>query len=193
MKTYHVSEELYPVGRVVSTNNYFEITKQRGNQWIEALLLRHKPEIAPSRIKCVFTFPDLEQALAFGATLNHEVNYYTVEIDDNPFCCPMVLCGTLEKEKAARSEILESLAKEYWNPVREWAFYEYLSSTFTVVERLENVDSQLLGWGIARYQGDKVNAKAFVKELKKTKREKLSGSLQRMSTDSPSPLDSPDQ
>lgn len=167
MINYHVSGNHYRQGTIVSTNNYFKTTQERGNEWIERLLIQHKPVHAPSRLNCVFTFPDMEQTLAYGTTLAYPVHYYQVEVSDDSIRCPMVLCDFIRKSSGRKPAILESLCSEYWNPTLDWQFYEFLSPEFMIIEHLETPDHKLTGMGRARYEGDKCRANSFVENCKK--------------------------
>jgi len=166
MICFHVSNRNYEPGEIIKSNDYLKVTKERGNEWVEHLLEQFKPETAPSRIKCVFTFLDLEQALAYGVTLNEQVNYYQVEITDNPIRCPMVLCEFIRKSKGKNQLYLRSLCEEYWTPSQDWQFFELLSDQFVVIERLQISDFSPKFMGSTRYLGDKERAKNLFKKGK---------------------------
>lgn len=164
MTTFHVSSTNYEPGTVVNSNDYIIVTKERGNEWVEHLLDKFRPESMPSRLKCVYTFQDIEQALIYGTTLNKEVNYYQVEIPDITLKCPMVLCEFIRKSQGKNQSYLRSLCEEYWTPKQDWQFFELLSDQFVVIERLQISDWSPKFMGEARYQGDKERAKYHFKK-----------------------------
>ncbi|MBL7839214.1 MAG: hypothetical protein JNJ75_03645 [Cyclobacteriaceae bacterium] len=164
MISYHVSKEDYSPGAIVSTNKYFEITVARGNEWVEDVLERHRPEGAPSRSTCVFTFPELQLALAYGSRLPQPVYYYVVEIPDKHHKCPMVLCEAI-RSRGRYDGITQQLCKEYWTPTLEWQVYELLTSSFKVIEKLQLTDFSERSMGIARYMGDATRSSEWIKTL----------------------------
>jgi len=50
----------------------------------------------------------------------------------------MALVNTIDEQlSAAEMDIAAALAAEYWNPTRDWKFWEYIGPQMTVLDQLD--------------------------------------------------------
>ena len=162
MTAFHVSTKQYKIGEIISSNNYLDITQRRGNKWVEELLENYRPRLYPNRLKCVFSFAKIEALAFYSDYLNsNDLNYYEVELLNNPISCPMILCGYIQKNKNEDSDLLSKLAVEYWSKMLDWNFLELLCDSFKIVHQLNkpNISDKVLGMGM--YEKDKKIAKTI--------------------------------
>lgn len=159
MIAYHVSIHQYEIGEVITSNNYFDVTIRRGNEWVEKLLENYRPKSYPNRLKCVFSFERIE-ALGYYSDLlsSNNLQFYEVELFSYPCKSPMVMCGYIQKNKNKGQESLTKLSTEYWANTMNWNFLELLSDSFKIVDRLNrpNISEKVIGMGM--YEKDKAIA-----------------------------------
>lgn len=162
MIAYHVSNEKYEIGKIVTTNNYFDVTLRRGNEWVEKLLENYRPRLYPNRLNCVFSFEKIEALAFYSDRLNsNDLKYYEVELLNNPVKCPMILCGYIQENKDKELDLLSKYAIEYWISTMGWNFLELLCDSFKVVRQLNrpNITEKVMGMGL--YEKDKSIAKTM--------------------------------
>jgi hypothetical protein len=162
MIAYHVSTKEYCIGEIVNSNNYYDVTLRRGNEWVEELLERYRPKSCPNRLKCVFSFEKVETLGFYSDYLDSlDLQFYEVELLSNPCKSPMVLCGHIQKNRNSSSDLLSKLATEYWSNTLEWNFIELLCGSFRIIRRLDrpSILEKVLGMGM--YEKDKATAKTL--------------------------------
>lgn len=162
MKAYHVSKEQYEIGAVITSNNYFDVTLRRGNEWVETLIENYRPKSCPNRLNCVFSFEKIE-ALGYYSDLLSlaSLQFYEVELLNIPCKSPMILCGYIQKNKNREKDFLAKLAIEYWSNTLNWNFLELLSDSFKILDRLNrpNISEKIVGMGM--YKKDEIIAGAI--------------------------------
>jgi len=162
MTAYHISSKQYRIGEIVDSNNYFDITLRRGNEWVEELLERYRPKSCPNRLKSVFSFDKIE-ALGFYSDYlaSNNLQFYEVELLSTPCKSPLVLCGYIQKNSNLSSDLLSKLATEYWSATMKWNFLELLCDSFKIVRQVNrpNISEKVLGMGM--YEKDKIIAKTI--------------------------------
>ena len=163
MIAYHVSTENYEVGRIITTNNYFNVTLMRKNEWVEDLLESNRPTLYPKRTECVFSFAKIEELAYYSDRRgSQDLKYYEVELLSRPIKCPMILCQSIKQNKEKGVDVLNSLAIEYWGNTLDWNFYELLCDSFKVVGQINapNIREKIIGMGM--YEKDKIIAEQLL-------------------------------
>jgi len=138
MYLYHISENNYKIGTIISSDNFEETyyyTKVKGeNQhWRDDFLDSIRPSGYPARKKAIFAFDSLANCYAYSNSRGIVAHYFRVELD-NPIKCPMHLVDKLKKKNPSYNK---RLSKEYWNPQSVWKYLEYLSAKMKIIEKIE--------------------------------------------------------
>lgn len=156
MELYHVTKIKYVNDSTISVGSldglahyYNQLSKQ--NKMIDDFLSVGRPENEPPRNNCLYAFDKPEYCYYYGAKqmLNANKLYiYKCELD----CYlghPMVLVGFLSDNNLTNRQ-KEMICKEYWNPVMNWHYMEYLSTEMTIIseepitEELKNTKKKSL-------------------------------------------------
>jgi hypothetical protein len=143
MELFHVSNKMYVDCQEIEITRINEYCKEKisnGFKNIEKILLKNKPDSAPSRLNSIFAFEQIEYCGAFINTIKgrySEPKFYKI-IMDNPWRSPMALVDILTKQ--VDEEKLIKIAQEYWEPKEEWNFLEYFSKKMKIIERIEEPD-----------------------------------------------------
>jgi len=161
MTTYHVSTKKYNIGNIVKSNNYYEVSLSRNNEWVENILEKHRPQNYPNRKQCVFSFENIDEFGYYSDYLTGDLNYYEVEILDSPIKCPMVLCDFI---KTANNKDYDKLAVEYWNKTKNWNFLELLCGSFKIVGLITKPAIIQKLAGRKKYKDDEQIASQFINE-----------------------------
>lgn len=132
MEFYHASRKELPIGEEMRSgvvSLYYEEATEA--------LDSNRPEGAPSRKTALYSADSLEFALYFLIKQNvckRAINLYKVKIKDpwkSVFSIPHIVQRRIEEGKN-----IVTLIKEYWEPTKNWQFYEYLSTSFVVIEQM---------------------------------------------------------
>lgn len=87
-----------------------------------------------SRKVARFASGSLEDCLVYACKQYASPFYvYEVEMPD-AMAAPMALTGYARKVVEYQPRLVESIASEYWEPKRPWAYWEYLGSAMTVLK-----------------------------------------------------------
>lgn|SRR5574337_556406 len=132
---FHATLREFSAGEIVSA------TSQGGfYPEVIALLESRRPINLPSRSTCVFASDKAVASTRFllgqGAKLE-DVKLYRVEMNLH-HRAPFRVIHELDKRVKA-SGAVDALVSEYWNPQREWAFWEYFGPSLKVIEESPHV------------------------------------------------------
>lgn len=100
---------------------------------------KNRPDTATARKEALYSADTPEFAFYFMMMQKvsaDDIKLYRVEakvIWKAVFSITSAVNKRLQNGKA-----IESLVDEYWNPTKNWNFYEYLSPSFTVIEKIKN-------------------------------------------------------
>ncbi|MHA7842055.1 MAG: hypothetical protein ACX93I_01965 [Winogradskyella sp.] len=170
MPLYYISNTKYNVGDLLplkeEDNRYHKLKKEEGKEWVNDVLDNEKPEGFPFRRTAYYAFDDPDYCIYYykaEMTGNEQVYLYEVELT-NQITAPMRLTQTILNNEG-KNELIEELAREYWNPTKNWNFLEYLGNTMKIVAVLEvDIDKPLFHIQ-ERYINDGQIAKNLVKQL----------------------------
>lgn len=132
---FHTCNEIYNVddtfsidmfdGAVTHHHESLDAHEQGTNRFLN----QFRPDGAPSRLKCIYLFANLQQCRKYALSC-HKQYIYEVR-SENPFGpYPMTLVDALNKKENA------AIANEYWNPIHPWKVMEFLASSFVVVSEI---------------------------------------------------------
>lgn len=162
MPLYHVSCKEYHVNQVIKaedfeTTEYYNNAVNDNKSWIDDFLDENKPENAPDRKKALYAFDSIANCGAFKNSCKCEIFYYEVEMVE-PAACPMCLTDGLIQG----DEILNNrLAEEYWNPMEDWKYLEYLSSEMRIIRKVNKPTFYEKPLGLENYLADKALMKTL--------------------------------
>lgn len=133
MELFHASKRIFSIGEVVPSGNISTFYPVASNE-----MDGRKPNDAPSRRTALFCADSEEFAVYFlkmEKVPEDEINLYKVKV--NTFHrAPFSITHVVE-QKLNSGESVEALIEEYWNPNKEWNYYEYLVPEFEVIEILQ--------------------------------------------------------
>lgn len=139
MISYHITTKDYENGIAYSIENfdgvsyYHQSLANPEQQYINDVIDDCRPQNAPSRKKCFYTFGDIDYCLGF---IDNPDGYklYQVEINTNvPH--PMCLIDFINGHK----NLVQSLAPIYWDQERTEKFWikEYIGTEMRIIRRLD--------------------------------------------------------
>ncbi len=128
-----------------------------------------RPAGVAARSEAVWAATSVREATAIAAiraysrftrTPHDAIHVYKVRLD--PFhIAPFVILEELQRRVLARSEV-ESLIREYWQPVEPWHLKEVLAPSLTIMEELtpaSEAETYIPRW--VRYNEDRGLARAL--------------------------------
>ncbi|MBA7657100.1 hypothetical protein ES703_65031 [subsurface metagenome] len=134
MEFYHASKMALPIGEEIRSgvvSLYYEEATEA--------LDSNRPESAPARKTALYSADSLEFAFYFLIKQNvckSAINLYKVKVK-HPwkavFSIPHIVQRRIEEGKN-----IVTLINEYWEPTKNWQFYEYLSTSFVVIEQMDH-------------------------------------------------------
>ena len=134
MEFYHASKDVLPIGKELKSKSILRYYEEA-----TVVLDSKRPKGAPAKKTSLFSSDSLEFALYFLLKQNiHKkaIKLYKVELKNQwkaVFSITHIIQRRLEKGKN-----IDLLIKEYWEPTRNWKFYEYLSPSFIVIEQMNH-------------------------------------------------------
>src|SRR6185312_4775333 len=158
MELFHVSFTEYTVGQTYIAPNptgYHLRSVARNEGWINETLDQHRQEGFPSRISSFYACSTLENCQAFIGNKTIESKnpiYYKVDMDCGTGF-PMVLIDKIKK-LGQDSNLLEVCINEYWSPIREWKYVEFLHPSMSITEVLPFPDLLMPNKGRINYNAD---------------------------------------
>ena len=163
MPLYHCTTEHYVKDQVIGPflQSRFSVNqKKNGSQWIEELLAKYRPgSQACSRENAVYAADAPENAARFltGQHFNSPETppVYCYEVAATAVSkAPMAVIRLIELSRE-NPELLEQLNKEYWEPKREWKFWEYFAPSMTVISEMPWPSDIAIWTAGAPYEADK--------------------------------------
>jgi hypothetical protein len=126
---------------------------------MEAVIDSFRPAHRPSRLRAWFAceskadcaaYFEAQQSSGFNREMFDEKapHYYSVRMPA-PAKLPMALIGRAERELKARRGSIEAIAHAYWNPDRDWEFWEYLDERMEILAEVDGPD--FLGVSASRW------------------------------------------
>jgi hypothetical protein len=129
---YHASRKKFSIGEEVISG---ELSPYYPNA--SDVLDSCRPKDAPARKTSLYTSDSIEFAFYFlkkeRVCLNN-INLYKVDVKD-PWRAVFSIPHAIETRIAEGREV-NTLIAEYWSPTQDWNFFEYLSRSFIVSEKL---------------------------------------------------------
>jgi hypothetical protein len=175
---YHVSRYEYAPGQRVrldpgQVTHFHDVLGAAGNIAGEERLNAHRPARWPCRYTCLYAFGTLADCSLYGGSQHKDekVHYYRVRMD-NAVRVPMVLVDQIRKQVDPTAAQTEQMAREYWQPSREWAYWEYLTDEIEIVEQVEPLgmgDFEVIG-AQGSYIDDNELAKEFCRAVMEGKK-----------------------
>ena len=154
LELYHISCKAYPIGIVPPMDGeslYHLSTQTDQRAWIDEFLDSQKSNEMPSRKKTHYACDSILNCKALKSTIakpHCTPRIYKVKMT-NPSKSPMALVNHLLM-LGQDHQIVNEVAKEYWNPTLDWKFYEYLAEEMEIIEEVSNNDltpmGQILFW-----------------------------------------------
>ena len=154
---YHASVTLYAAGATLrgEARNVPE-----ANGWIEEEFERHRAGRSASRLDALFAGVDAADCVRFLRAQrrydNTPIHVYRVEMAVSGRH-PMALVDAVRRNRDC-PDALREIIEEYWQPTREWRFWEHLGQVMTVVEELELPNAAMLAGAAHRYDLDRRRA-----------------------------------
>jgi len=149
MELYHITCNAYPAGQVpaLEDESFYHLSTQTDNRaWINEFLDIQKSNNKPSRKKSFYACDSVINCKALKSTIvkpQCTPRIYKVRMT-NPSKSPMTLVNYLYELGQVHTDNVE-VANEYWNPTKEWKFYEYLSEEMEILEEVPNNDLTRMG------------------------------------------------
>ncbi len=149
MKYFHATTESLNDGQILTSSNpssfYPNATQAMDN---------NRPDNAPERRTSFYTADSPEFAYYFllkQGKSKDEINVYRVETEP-PWKAVFSLTHAIQK-KLQNNESVSAAIDEYWSPTKEWKFFEYLSSSIKIIEKVEisTINETLM---LVSYQND---------------------------------------
>ena len=133
MELYHASRKEMDVGDYIvssyTSDFYPEASEEMDSE---------RPCGKPSRAEALYC-SDIDEFAVFYLMLQEvpkdKIKLYKVEVNDfhkAPFSITNVINRRIETDQPR-----DLLIKEYWNPRKNWTYYEFLTLEFTIIEKLE--------------------------------------------------------
>jgi len=129
-------------------------------QWIENEFERFRDGRSISRLTAFFATATVADCLYYH---NIQTDYalaflYKVKMS-SPNRHPMALIGKAEKHQG-NSECLKAIVEEYWQPTKNWQFWEFLDASMEIIEGVEPPSNEMVAGAKFRYDEDRrlVNA-----------------------------------
>lgn len=127
------------------------------NAWIEEEFERHRGGRSVSRLDALFAGANGADCVRFlRAQIDYDntpVHLYRVEMAVSGRH-PMALIDAVRRNRD-RPDAVRAIVEEYWQPTREWMFWEFLGRSMTVVEKLALPDTLTLAGASHRYGVDR--------------------------------------
>lgn len=134
MELYHASIKVFSIGDEIksgaASSFYEEATDAMDSS---------RPENAPARKTALFSADSAEFALYFmlkQRICKSEINLYRVKVKD-PWKTVFSITHVIHRRIEQRKNI-SSLVSEYWSPTKDWQFFEYLSPSFMVIDKMDH-------------------------------------------------------
>ena len=156
MDLFHASCKKYEVSQILCINDfdqteYYKNAINRNMGWIDSFLDKNKPDNAPERKKTLFAFDSIVNCKAFIKNrCKGQIYYYKIRMK-NPIACPMCLTDALAKNDENKNK---KIAKEYWKPIEDWKFLEYLSMEMEILAIMDEANFMEFGKGLDNYLHD---------------------------------------
>ncbi len=149
LELYHITCKAYPIGKVppLEGESLHHLTTQTDvKAWINDFLDLYRSNEVPSRKKTFFACDSIMNCKALKSTVakaNCTPRIYKVKMK-SPSKLPLALVNHLFVLGQGHTKNIE-LANEYWNPTKNWNFYEYLSEEMEIIEEVINEDLTPMG------------------------------------------------
>lgn len=132
MEYYHASRTIFSIGEEVISGELSPYYPKASE-----VLDSCRPKDAPARKTSLYTSDSIEFAFYFlkkqRVCLN-DINLYKVDVKD-PWRAVFSIPHSIETRIAEGGDV-DTLIAEYWSPTQDWNFFEYLSRSFIVTEKL---------------------------------------------------------
>lgn len=136
MEYYHASKTVFSIGEEIISGAISPFYPEASDA-----LDSHRPKNAPARKTALYSADSLEFAFHFLIKQNvckSAINLYKVKAKD-PWQAVFSIPHAVQK-RIVEGQNIDTLIAEYWEPTEKWNFYEYLSTSFVVIEQLKHPD-----------------------------------------------------
>ena len=140
---FHVSRYEYVPDQAVKielgrVTNFHTALVNDNNVAAEDRLKPHRPSGVPCRTNCIYTFGNLADCSLYGDSQHKsgKVHYYRVKME-KATKVPMVLVDQIRKQVSPTPAQVEQMAREYWQPTKDWNYWEYLTDAVAISEKVE--------------------------------------------------------
>jgi len=170
MPLYHISITKYQISQElpirIEDSDFHRNAINDGKVWVNDILDEGRPDNAPSRKRAYYAFDNYEHCLYyFKSQYGINTAYFLYEVQlTNTITAPMYLNKTLLNNRE-NNNLIQEIVTEYWNPIRNWNFLEYLGDTMTIVNILESDINQSLTHIQELYINDRGIARNFLREI----------------------------
>jgi len=143
MELYHASTKVFCIGdeiKSAAVSSFYEEATDAMDSG--------RPVNAPARKTALYSADSAEFALYFmlkQRVCRSEINLYRVEVKD-PWKAVFSITHVIHRRIKQRRKI-SSLISEYWSPTKDWQFYEYLSPSFMVIDKMDHPVIDMIGMG----------------------------------------------
>lgn len=136
MEYYHASRSVFSIGEEIFSGSVSSYYPEAADA-----LDSKRPKNAPARKTALYSADSLEFAFHFLIKENvckSAINLYKVKVKD-PWQAVFSIPHAIQMRIIEGQDIVKLIA-EYWEPTENWNFYEYLSTSFVVIEQLKHPD-----------------------------------------------------
>jgi len=151
---YHASTSVYAAG--VTLCGRARVVPD-ANVWIEEEFERSGGGRSSSRLDAFFAGADGADCVKFLVAQrgydNEPIHLYRVVMPASARH-PMALIDAARRNRG-RPDALRKIVEEYWQPTRDWRFWEYLGQSMRVVEKLDLPSTVMLAGASHRYGLDR--------------------------------------
>ncbi len=133
MELFHASKISYQIGDIVNASATPSYYYPNATNLMDSM----RPSGFPARSSARYSSDSEELCVYYLITQGvpeSEIKLYRVRVND--YCkSPFAITHVVEK-RIAQNIPVNNLIYEYWNPTKQWKNYEYLSTTFEILEIL---------------------------------------------------------
>ncbi len=135
MELYHASRKVFSIGDEIKSGAVSSFYEEATDAMDAG-----RPENAPARRTALYSADSAEFAFYFmlkQGVCKSEINLYRVKVKD-PWKAAFSITHVIHRRIEQRKNI-NSLVSEYWSPTKDWQFYEYLSTSFIVIDKMDHL------------------------------------------------------
>jgi len=167
MEVYHTTDKVYQKGQVVCVSDFEDglslyHVNVGNNQCVNDYLDKDRPCEFPERKRAIYTFRLIKHCLIFG----RKKHIYKADIPET-IGHPMCLTEAFTSDSNEPNNIKRLIRGEYWTPKRDWKFYEYLSTSMTIIEECKGPFGKAFTDQNDYYDDHDYFRKYYIRDLKK--------------------------